>query len=135
VRPTFISEVSLEPSQPGILRRGIHHVPVLNLFGRHNYKSGSDFAPARPVREVRPRLPEDAQQEGPQHPDVDIKVWIDDTGQVTKAELLSDHVDPEIADVASNAACKWTFEPARLSDRPVSSEMVMHFRFVPKQSY
>ncbi len=135
VRPTFVSEVSLEPSQPGVLRRGIHHVPVLKLFDRHDYKSGTGFAPARPVREVKPRLPEDVQQEGPQHPDVAVKVWINDEGQVTKAELLSDHVDPEIADVASNAAYKWAFEPARLSDRPVSSEMVMHFRFVPKQSY
>jgi TonB family protein len=103
---------------------------VLNLLERHNYKSGSSFAPARPVREVKPKLPD-----APEHPIVDVKVWIDETGQVTKTELLSDHVDPDVAEVASNAAGKWTFQPAKLSDRPVSSEMVMHFRFVPKQNY
>jgi hypothetical protein len=130
VHPTFVSEVSLEPTQPGIIRRGIHHVPVLNLLEKHNYKSGTGFAPARPLREVRPRL-----LDSTRHPNVDVKVWIDDTGQVTKAELLSDDVEPEVADVASNAAYKWAFQPARLSDRPVSSEMVMHFHFVPKQVY
>ena len=133
VRPTFVSEVSLEPAQPGVIKRGLHHVPVLNLFARHNYKSGHDFAPARPLREVKPRIPDNLDQEAA-HP-VDVKVWIDETGQVTKAELLSDHVDTDIAGIASNAAYKWTFEPARLSDHPVPSEMVMHFHFVPKQSY
>ena len=133
--PTLVSEVSLEPTQPGVLRRGIHRVPVLNLFDRNHYRSGSDFSPARPVRQVKPRLPEELQGDNESHPDVAVKVWIDDTGQVTKAELLSDDVAPQIAQIASNAAYKWTFAPARLSDKPVSSEMMMHFRFVPKQNY
>jgi hypothetical protein len=123
--PTLVSVVSLEPASPGVLSRGINHIPVLSLLQRNKYKAGDKFSPARPVRQVRPTLPPDYSS-----PDsVDVKVWIDRTGQVTKAELLSDHAEPEIGDIASNAALKWSFEPARLSDRPVSSEMVMHFRF------
>jgi hypothetical protein len=130
--PTLVSEVSVEPSQPGVLRRGINHVPVLNLLERRRLRAGSNFSQARPVHEVKPRLPADLQPDGARPPDVDIKVWIDNTGRVTRTELLSGDIAPKIADIASNAAHNWTFEPARLSDRPVSSEMVMHFRFVPK---
>lgn len=132
-RLPLVSVVSVEPAEPGLLSRGINHVPVLNLLQRHNYKAGDKFSPARPVRRVKPRLPTELEHgEAPPSP-VDVKVWIDKSGQVTKAELLSDNSDPEVSDIAANAALKWTFEPARLSDRPVSSEMVMHFRFAPQQ--
>ena len=131
VQPALISEVSLEASQPGVIRRSLHHVPVLNLFGKHSYKSGEDFSPARPLREVKPELLDDNARQA----NVDVRVWIDEKGEVTRTELITDHVAPEVADIASNAANKWKFTPARLSDHPVSSEMVMHFHFVPQTTY
>jgi hypothetical protein len=131
VHPALVSEVLLEPAQPGVIRRGLHHVPVLNLFGKHSYKSGDEFSPARPLREVKPELLDDNARQAT----VDVRVWIDDNGEVTKTELISDHVAPEVADIASNAANKWKFSPAHISDRPVSSEMVMHFHFVPQTTY
>jgi outer membrane biosynthesis protein TonB len=103
----------------------------LNFFGKRSYKSGDEFSPASPLREVKPQLSD----ENPPRAAVDVRVWIDDKGDVTKSELITEHVQPDIADIASNAANKWKFKPARLSDRPVSSELVMHFRFVPKQNY
>jgi len=130
----MVSVVSLEPSEPGVISRSINHIPVLNLLQRNKYKAGDKFSPARPVRQVRPRLPADLQGDQANTQPVDVKVWIDPSGQVTKAELLSDRTTPEVADITSTAALKWTFEPARLSDHPVSSEMVMHFRFAPKTS-
>jgi hypothetical protein len=132
VKPTFVSQVSLEPAQPGALRRGLNHVPGLSLLQRHSFKAGNNFSPAKPLREVKPRLPEELEPDAASPTNVDVKVWIDDTGQVTRTELLSDGIEPEIGEIASNAAYKWNFEPARVSDRPVSSEMVMHFHFVPK---
>ena len=134
-QPTLISLVSLEPTQPGLLSRGINHVPVLNLLQRRTYKAGEHFSPARPVREVKPRISSAWQMKSDTPSLVDVKVWIDKTGQVTKTELLSDDPEPDMAELASNAAYKWTFEPARLADHPVSSEMVLHFRFVPKPTY
>ena len=130
----MVSVVSLEPSEPGVISRSINHIPVLNLLQRNKYKAGDKFSPARPVRQVRPRLPADLQGDEANTQPVDVKVWIDTSGQVTKAELLSDRTTPEVADITSNAALKWTFEPARLSDHPVSSELVMHFRFAPRTS-
>ena len=94
-----------------------------STFWKSTITNSVQFAPARPLREVRPRL-----LDSTRHPNVDVKVWIDDTGQVTGAELLSDDVEPEVADVASNMPLtSGALQPARLSGRPVSSEMVMHF--------
>jgi hypothetical protein len=138
LKPTptqVISIVSLEPAEPGVISRSINHVPVLNLLQRHRYKAGDKFLPASPIRQVKPRLPADLQREAEYKNPVDVKVWIDDNGLVTKALVLSDSSGPEIADFAAHTALKWTFTPARLSDRPVSSEMVMHFRFEPRQDY
>ncbi len=130
VHPTLVSEVSLEPAEPGVIRRGLHHVPLLNHLGKHTYKSGEQFSPARPVHEFKPLITNQAVEA-----EVDVRIWIDETGQVTKSELLSGNAQPEIAHIASTAANKWTFQPARIADHPVSSEVVMHFRFVPKQTY
>jgi TonB family protein len=132
--PPPVSVVSLEPAEPGILSRGINRIPVLNLLQR-NYRAGDKFLPARPIRQVKPRLPAELQHDNVSPPPVDVKVWIDKSGQVTKAELLSDTAEPELGEIASNAALKWTFEPARLSDHAIPSEMVMHFRFMSKQNY
>ena len=130
--PPIVSTVSVEPASPGMISRSINHIPVLNLLQKHRYRAGDNFLPAKPLRQVRPRLPADMQTDSSYPLPVDVKVWIDKNGQVTKAELLSDNAGPEVADIASNAALKWTFSPAKLEDHPVDSQMVMHFRFVPK---
>jgi hypothetical protein len=102
------------------------------LLQRNKFRAGDKFSPAKPVRQVKPRIPAAVQADAGALSPIDVKVWIDKTGQVTKAELLSDHAESQVADIASNAALKWTFEPARLSDHPISSEMVLHFHFTPK---
>jgi len=131
----LVSVVSLEPAEPGFLARGINRIPVVNLLQRRKFRSGDKFLPPVPARQVKPKLPIDWARDNGHPPPVDVKVWIDKTGQVTRAELLSESPEPDIADLAANAALKWTFEPARVADRPVSSEMVMHFRFAAKSTY
>ena len=132
--PQVVSIVSLEPSEPNLVSRSINHVPVLNLLQRHKYRAGDRFSPASPVRRVNPHLPAELQNAEYQKP-IDIKVWIDDNGLVTKALILNDRNESEVADFAAHTALKWTFTPAKVSDQPVSSEMVMHFKFEPRQSY
>ncbi|HEY3840878.1 MAG TPA: hypothetical protein VGL72_30100 [Bryobacteraceae bacterium] len=132
--PQIVSIVSLEPAEPNVVSRSINHVPVLNLLQRRKYKAGDKFSPASPVRRVNPRLPADLQNVDYKNP-IDVKVWIDDNGLVTKALVLNDRNETEVADFAAHTALKWTFTPAKLSDHPVSSEMVMHFRFEPRQAY
>jgi len=58
---------------------------------------------------------------------VDVKAFIDDTGIVTRVQLLTKGSD--YAEAALNAARQWQFTPARKHDKPVASEMVLHFRF------
>ena len=134
-RPPLVSVVSVEPAEPGILIRGINACLRAESSAPAQLQGGEQLA--RRVLCARSSLnsPPSWSLENPSPASVDVKVWIDKSGQVTKAELLSDSSDSAVADLAANAALKWTFEPARLSDRPVSSEMVMHFRFAPKRNF
>jgi outer membrane biosynthesis protein TonB len=58
---------------------------------------------------------------------VDVKVFIDEWGSVSRAQVPTKGSD--LATVALNAARQWQFTPARKHDKPVASEMVLHFRF------
>jgi TonB family protein len=58
---------------------------------------------------------------------VDVKVFIDASGNVSRAQVLTKGGD--LADVALTAARQWQFTPARKHDKPVASEIVLHFHF------
>jgi outer membrane biosynthesis protein TonB len=58
---------------------------------------------------------------------VDVKVFIDESGNVSRAQVLTK--GSELASVSLSAARQWQFTPARKHDKPVASEMVLHFRF------
>jgi len=61
---------------------------------------------------------------------VEIKVFIDASGKVRKAEPLN-HANPALASVAQSVARLWTFRPAREAGQNVPSEMVLQFKFDP----
>jgi len=64
---------------------------------------------------------------------VDVKVFVAESGTVKNAEVV-EYGDPpnwSLANAALVAARKWTFEPARVEEMPVSSEVLLHFRFTP----
>jgi TonB family protein len=95
------------------------------VIGRALHKiEGSVELPPSPIRKVAPMRPADAGADARQ---VDVKVFIDDAGNVTRAQLLSKGGDQSGA--ALNAARQWQFTPARKRDKPVPSEMVLHFHF------
>jgi TonB family protein len=58
---------------------------------------------------------------------VDVKVFIDESGKVSRAQVLTKGSD--FAGAALSAARQWQFTPARKHDKAVASEMVLHFRF------
>jgi outer membrane biosynthesis protein TonB len=107
------AEVSYEVARPGVLRRALHKI-------EGEAESGS-FVPPAPMRKVAPVKLAD----GDARP-VDVKVFIDESGNVSRAQLLTKGGDPSGA--ALNAARQWQFTPARKHDKPVASEMVLHFR-------
>jgi len=79
------------------------------------------FVPPAPDHKVSPTMPSGSEGS------VDVKVYIDESGNVSRAQLLTKK--NELAGVSLGAARQWHFTPARKHDKPVASEMVLHFRF------
>ena len=64
---------------------------------------------------------------------VNVKVRVAESGTVMLAEV-EDYGDPpnwRLAAAALDAARRWTFEPARVEDTAVPSDVILHFRFTP----
>jgi TonB family protein len=111
------AEVSYEAPRPGVFRRALHKIE-----GTGDAESAA-FVPPSPIRKVAPVKPADA---GAEARPVDVKVFIDESGTVSRVQVLTKGSD--MAGAALNAARQWQFTPARKHDKPVASEMVLHFR-------
>jgi hypothetical protein len=115
--PPLEAEVSYEPPHPGVFRRALHKIE-----GAGGGDSAESAGPA-PIRKVAPMKPIGTVEGSI----VDVKVFIDDAGNVTRAQALEK--GGELTGAALNAARQWRFTPARKHNKPVSSEMLLHFRF------
>lgn len=115
--PPPAAEVTYEAPRPGVFRRALHKIE-----GTGDGESAA-FVPASPIRQVAPERPADA---GAEARPVDIKVFIDEAGNVSRAQVLTK--GSYLASAALAAARQWRFTPARKHDKPVASEMVLHFR-------
>jgi TonB family protein len=107
VAPPLEVEVTYETPHAGVFRRAIHKI------------EGAGDVPASPIRKVLPARRAEAGA-------VDVKVFIDETGHVSRAQVLSKGGDLTAA--ALSAALQWQFTPARRHDKPVPGEMLLHFR-------
>jgi TonB family protein len=112
------ADVSYEAPHPGVFRRALHKIEGVGEA------ASAAFVPPSPIRKVAPMKPADA---GAETRPVDVKVFIDESGNVTRAQLLTKGSD--LGNAALSAARQWQFTPARKHDKPVPSEMVLHFRF------
>jgi TonB-like protein len=108
VAPPLEAEVTYEAPHAGVFRRAFRKI------------AAEDFVPPSPVHKVSP-----ASHGNPEA--VDVKVFIDDSGSVTRAQVLTK--GSGLADEAAAAARQWQFTPARKHDKPAASEMILHFRF------
>jgi outer membrane biosynthesis protein TonB len=109
----------------------IQKVPGLRIVQRGRFKAGESFTPARPLRHAVPQLPQNLAARLTAETPVDLKLRIDTEGRVSTIEVLGAEAQPELARITSTAASRWTFEPARIANRPVESEVLAHFRFRP----
>jgi hypothetical protein len=117
--PAPEAAVSFEPAHGSAIKRVLHKISTL---GEGETVDG--FVPPAPVHKVSPAIPSGpGQAEG----SVDVKVYIDESGNVSRAQLLTKKT--ELAGASLGAARQWQFTPARKHDKPVASEMVLHFRF------
>jgi TonB family protein len=115
--PAPEAAVSYETPRASAFRRALRKI---SPFGDPDAPDA--FVPPAPIRKVSPAVPD-----GDAQGSVDVKVYIDESGKVSRAQLLTK--DSDLADAALNAARQWHFTPARKRDKPVPSEMVLHFRF------
>jgi len=111
------AEVSYEAPRPGVFRRALHKIE-----GTGDAESAA-FVPPSPIRKVAPVKPADA---GAEARPLDVKVFIDESGNVWRAQVVTK--GSYLAEAALNAARQWQFTPARKHDKPVASEMLLHFR-------
>jgi protein TonB len=112
-------EVTLEPVHGSAIKRVLHKISSLG----ENEEVDGVVLPS-PIHKVSPAIPPNSE---PGESFVDVKVSIDDTGNVSRAQLLSKKND--LAWASLNAARQWRFKPARKHDKAVASEIVLHFRF------
>jgi len=89
---------------------------------------------AVPVYQAQPivRMPNDQQLIRPVA--IGVKVHVGESGAVNDAEVVDYGDDPmssTLANAALAAARNWTFEPSRVDDIPVASQLIIRFYFSP----
>jgi hypothetical protein len=117
-----------EPISASRLGRVVGKVPLL----RRLRKQEQTIAPV-PLYQAQPTLKSVDKQGLFQPASVAVKVYVAESGAVKRAEVV-EYGDPpnwNLANASLAAARKWTFQPARLDDMAVSSEVILHFRFNP----
>ena len=124
----IVANVRVEPAPESTLKRSLHNIPVIGLLGRRHYKAGENFAPAKAVLHVPPRLPAQAMQDK-KDLGVDLRLTIDEEGQLQKTEVLTPEADHRALSAAVASVRKWRFEPGRIGDKPVTSKVIARFRF------
>lgn len=60
---------------------------------------------------------------------ISVRLAVDENGEVSSAALESPGPSKYFANLALAAARRWTFKPAQLDGKPVSSKWILHFRF------
>ncbi|HEV2444478.1 MAG TPA: hypothetical protein VGS58_01090 [Candidatus Sulfopaludibacter sp.] len=128
--PQPVVLVAIEAKGESRVRRTIGHVPLLRRLNKH---SQSFVAPVL-VRRVDPVFNTQDRRALTRRVDVDVRVLINDTGQVDDVEWIANrNRNPQFASLAINAARHWEFTPAREGDERVPGEVILHFRFLPEE--
>ena len=100
-----------------------HSNPLKRAFGWMIPGRKKDFVPAKAVRRFQPQVRTN------EPTSVAVRVSIDPEGVVRDADLVTKNVDDHLGRSAVEAAKRWKFEPARVEDRPVASNLVVRFQF------
>ncbi len=121
--------VDLEAVQDGGIKHALHRLPLFGALG--TYRGGQDFHPPQVLHRTTPRVPPEVARDLTSEVLVALKLKVDNTGRVSSVELVSKGSDRALVQLAGDAAYEWQFQPAQMKDRPVSSEVIAHFRFRP----
>lgn len=120
-----VARATYEPVRPHGLRRMIGKVPGLR---RLQSEDDDSFSPPHPVRDITFVLPPGGNPVILQKKHIQLKANVDESGAVTRVELVTPK-DDELLTMAADAASAWKFVPARLNDKTVPSQIIVHFYF------
>lgn len=121
-----VGKATVEPARPARLQLLVGRIPGLRRIHQKPETVEGYVAP-RPVREISLVLPPKARAALAGRT-MDLRAWVDESGRVTRVQLLSPK-EEELVDVAANAAGNWPFVPAKVNDIAIPSEVILHFTF------
>ena len=141
--PVTLSEMPVTRVEPTPVRRS----PSIRVFAKPASKSPIErvFGKIAPFHRVKKRIvPVVLHREQPvlngpalqalaEVVSVKVKVWVSPAGAVNRAEIVDFGEPPNfpLANASIAAARNWTFQPLRLDENSVPSEMLLHFQFGP----
>ncbi len=126
--PDVQIDVQAEPVAPSRFARAISKIPLL----RRLHHQAPEVHPPAPHRQVNPKLSARERAEVTDPTLVNVRVYVDEEGKVSYAELLSNaNRHPNLSTAAVYAARRWSFNPATQDGQPVPGEMILHYRFAP----
>lgn len=126
-RGYFVARATYEAVRPSRIARVIQKVPGLRRL-RRPPDSEEGFSPPRPMHDITFVLPPSSLPQNVERARVDLKATVNESGAVTRVELIAPK-DVSLLDLASYAASGWQFVPARLNDKAVPSQVLLHFQF------
>jgi TonB family protein len=121
-----VGTATFEPARPALVRRMLGKVPGLRRIHQNPANTDGYVAP-RPAREISLVLPPEARA-ALIRGTMDLKATVNESGHVTRIELLSPKND-ELVRLAAYAAGSWPFVPAKVDDEAVPGDVILHFTF------
>jgi TonB family protein len=124
VRDPFVS-VTVDPVPNG------HRNLMGRLFATRKVPAGPAFVPPHLLQEPSLEVPSALRAHIREAVPVTVKLYVDRTGHVQYAELLTDGTgaNREVASLAIFASRKWQFAPAQQEGGAVPAEVLVRFRF------
>ncbi len=121
--------VSFAPAPPSRWGKFFRKATPVRFLRPSRYKGSNEFVMAKPRRKVDPDVPKLMAEALTQDSKVNLRVSVDQKGRVTDVEPLAPLPEHRLVGLASTAARKWEFEPARLGNRPVASRLILSVIF------
>jgi hypothetical protein len=121
--------VRLESKPPSEMHKVIGHIPLLGHMGSLRYRGGEDdFTGPRPSHTLEPKVPGYMVDNLKRPIDIDVLVSIDKSGHVKNTEVL-EGAGSGFGSLAADRAAAVQWEPAKVGDKAVASQVVAHYHF------
>jgi hypothetical protein len=126
---TVAVSIKLDPRLPSEMHKVIGHIPVFGHIGSLRYRGGGDdFQAPRPGHSLEPKVPGYMVDNLKRPIDIDVLVSIDKSGHVKDTEVL-EGAGTGFGSLAADRAASIQWEPARIGDKAVASQVVAHYHF------